>query len=117
MEFEEGVGGGAIRLLTKNLWNKATKKNRQLQEYAMPRVLSVVSSHVGASVLINSATALWAFTSEEFYIHEIGTDKADPNRYADLENSLFLETHGRRENCAATERDIRNTFDCGRWRC
>jgi hypothetical protein len=91
MEFEGGVGGGAIGLLTKNLWNKATKKNRQLQGYAMPRVLSIVSSHVGASVLINSATALWALTSGEFFIHEIGKDKADPNRYADLENSLFME--------------------------
>lgn len=61
------------------------------QGYAMPRVLSIVSSHVGASVLINSATALWALTSGEFFIHEIDKDKADPNRYADLENSLFLE--------------------------
>src|ERR1035438_6703843 len=57
----------------------------------MPRVLSIVSSHVGASVLINSATAFWAFTSEEFFRHEIGKAEADPNRYADLKNSVFLE--------------------------
>ena len=57
----------------------------------MPRVLSIVSSHIGASVLMNSGTALWAFTSEEFFRHETGQAEADPNRYADLKNSVFLE--------------------------
>src|ERR1035438_10828137 len=33
----------------------------------------------------------WAFTSEEFFRHEIGKAEADPNRYADLKNSVFLE--------------------------
>ena len=86
-----GLGGGAIGLLTPNFWHKASKKCEQLKRHPMPRVLSIVSSHIGASVLINSATALWAFTSGEFFIHEIGKDKADNTRYADLENSLFLE--------------------------
>jgi hypothetical protein len=86
-----GLGGGAIGLLTPNFWRKAQRKCEQLKQYRMPRVLSIVSSHVGASALINSATAFWAFTSEEFFRHEIGKAAADPNRYADLKNSLFLE--------------------------
>jgi hypothetical protein len=86
-----GLGGGAIGLLTPNFWRKAQRKCEQLKQYRMPRVLSIVSSHVGASVLINSATAFWAFTSEEFFRHEIGKAEADPNRYADLKNSVFLE--------------------------
>jgi hypothetical protein len=86
-----GPGGGAIGLLTRNFWRKAGSKIDQLKRHPMPRVLSIVSSHVGASVLINSATAFWAFTSEEFFRHEIGKADADPNRYADLKNSVFLE--------------------------
>ena len=86
-----GPGGGAIGLLTRNFWRKAGSKTDQLKRHPMPRVLSIVSSHVGASVLINSATAFWAFTSEEFFRHEIGKADADPNRYADLKNSVFLE--------------------------
>jgi len=85
------LGGGAIGLLTPNFWRKACSKIDQLKGHPMPRVLSIVSSHVGASVLINSGTALWAFTSGEFFRHEISKADADPNRYADLKNSVFLE--------------------------
>lgn len=86
-----GPGGGAIGLLTPNFWRKAGSKTDQLKRHPMPRVLSIVSSHIGASVLMNSGTALWAFTSGEFFRHEIGQAKADPNHYADLKNSVFLE--------------------------
>jgi hypothetical protein len=34
---------------------------------------------------------MWALTSGEFFVHEIGKAEADPNRYADLGNSVFLE--------------------------
>ena len=86
-----GISGGAIGLLTQNICNKATKKNKQLKGYAMPRVLAIVSSHPGSAVLFNSATAKWALVSEEHFIHRIGSPVADPTNYTDLKNSVFIK--------------------------
>lgn len=90
-DMPQGVSGGAIGLLTQNICNKAKDKKKQLEGYPMPRVLTIVSSHAGASVLINAATAKWALISEEHFQHEIGSSEPDPNWYTDLKQSVFME--------------------------
>jgi hypothetical protein len=56
------IGGDAFKLVTQNICNKAKDKERQLKGYRMPTVLAIVSSHFGASMLFNEATAKLALT-------------------------------------------------------
>jgi hypothetical protein len=101
----EGIGGGAIGLLTQNICNKAKDKNKQLKGYPMPRVLSIVTSHFGAAVLFSASTAIWALISEPHWRHEIGSDAADPTDYTDLGKSVFIRL-GPEGNIVACRKNI-----------
>jgi hypothetical protein len=61
----EEIIGSAFGLVTQNILNKAKAKATQLKGYSMPRVLTIVSSHFGASMLFNEATAKLALTDHK----------------------------------------------------
>jgi len=90
-EMPEGLHGGAYGLVTKNICNKAKDKDRQLDGYSMPGVLSIVSSHLYSALLFDSNAAETALVSGIHFKHEIGSAVADPANYTDLEDSVFMK--------------------------
>lgn len=90
-EVPDEISGGAFGLVTSHIRNKAKRKASQLGGYEMPRVLAIVSSHVGISALFNSATAVNALVSDFYWKHQIGSDSIDTGQYVSLQNSVFIE--------------------------
>jgi hypothetical protein len=90
-EVPDRIRGGAFGMLTQNICNKAKAKVTQLANYPMPRVLAIVSSHFGATVLLDQLAAQNALVSDTHFRHTIGSDTADPNTYTNLEKSVFIK--------------------------
>ena len=89
-EWPKGPGGCAFGVLTKNICNKAKAKNRQLADHPMPRVLAIVSTHFGASLLFDFAAAERALVSDTHWREEIGNCVEDTTQYTDLGQSVFI---------------------------
>lgn len=56
-EVPEEIRGGAFSMITEKIVRRASAKVRQLSQHEMPRVLAIVSSHIGADALLSSALA------------------------------------------------------------
>jgi len=89
-EPSQGIGGGAVGMLTKNICNKAKDKDRQVSDCTMPGVLAIVSSHFGAMLVMDSHAAELTFASEPYFRVPIG-GPADPANYTALNNSVFIK--------------------------
>lgn len=82
--------GGQFSLPVKLIQQRVRQKIRQLSKYSMPRVVAIVSSHIGATAFISSETAL------QFLLggYKFGFVVSDPDRqqhqWAAFENSVFI---------------------------
>lgn len=56
-EVPEEITGGPFSMITERITARASGKIKQLSQHQMPRVLAVVSSHIGADALLSSALA------------------------------------------------------------
>ncbi len=56
-EVPDGITGGPFSMITERITARASDKVRQLSKYKMPRVLAIVSSHIGANALLSSTLA------------------------------------------------------------
>jgi hypothetical protein len=89
-EPPQGISGGAVGMVTTNICNKAKDKDRQVTDCTMPVVLAIVSSHFGATVVMDRMAAELAFVPEPYFRVPIG-GLADPANYTDLNNSVFIK--------------------------
>ena len=56
-EVPDVITGGPFSMITKRITARASSKVPQLSKHAMPRVLAIVSSHIGADALLSSTLA------------------------------------------------------------
>jgi hypothetical protein len=90
-DMPEGIHGGAYGLVTKNIFSKVSKKDKQFEDCSMPGVLTIVSSHLYSALLFDSNAAETAFVSGSYFKHEIGSAVTDPANYTDLKDSVFMK--------------------------
>lgn len=89
-EVVDVVTGGPFRMITERITACASSKIRQLSRHAMPRVLAIVSSHVGADALLSSTLAAESILISDRKISQpIGGGKVSV--ITDLAASAFLK--------------------------
>lgn len=88
-EFPEEISGGPFSLLTERITQRASDKVRQLSEHPMPRVLAIVSSHIGAdAILCNTLAARSVLISDAQISVPIAV--GETSQITNLEHSVFL---------------------------
>ena len=81
--------GGPFSMITERITARASSKIRQLSRHPMPRVLAIVSSHIGADALFSSTLAAESVLVSDRHISQpLGGGKASVG--TDLSASAFL---------------------------
>lgn len=90
-EVPDEITGGAFGLLTKLILKKIWNKEAQLNSYAMPTVLAIVSSHFASPVLFSAYAAKIALVSGPHWRQKINSQEVDTTQYTDLQQSIFFK--------------------------
>jgi hypothetical protein len=89
-EVPDAITGGPFSMITERITARASSKVRQLSRHEMPRVLAIVSSHIGADALLSSILAAESvLVSDRKISQPIGGGKASV--ITDLAASAFLK--------------------------
>ncbi len=89
-EVPDEITGGPFSMITERITARASSKIRQLSTYKMPRVLAIVSSHIGADALLSSTLAAESvLVSDRRISRPLGGGKASV--ITDLSVSAFLK--------------------------
>ena len=88
-EVPDAITGGPFSMITERITARASSKVRQLSRHEMPRVLAIVSSHIGADALLSSPLAAESVLVSDRHISQpLGGGKASVG--TDLSASAFL---------------------------
>lgn len=89
-EVPEEITGGPFSMITERITARASSKIKQLSQHAMPRVLAIVSSHIGADALLaNTLAAESILISDRKISQPISGGQASV--ITDLKASAFLK--------------------------
>jgi hypothetical protein len=89
-EVPDAITGGPFSMITERIIARAASKVRQLSRHAMPRVLAIVSSHIGADALLSSVLAAESVLVSDWEVSRpLGGGKASV--ITDLAASVFLK--------------------------
>lgn len=89
-EVPDKITGGPFSMITERITARASDKIRQLSQYQMPRVLAIVSSHIGADTLLSSSLAAESVLVSNRQISQ-PLGGGDASVVTDLRASAFLK--------------------------
>jgi len=85
-----GVHGGPFSLPTRVLQARVKAKVPQLSKHPMPRVLAILSSHIGADAFFSDEGATCLLVGGYEFCCAIGSSSKETFKRAKLENAVFI---------------------------